>query len=329
MPPTNALAQRPQTALELNDQAVDIIRQSIAPDLTPPELAYFVEVAKRQGLDPLKREIYAQKRFQDGKPRITFVTGIDAFRRKAQETGDYGGKVATEWCGKDGRWRDIWLDDEAPAAARVSVKRRSHEQPTTAVALYREYVQTRRDGTPNSMWQKMPANQLAKCAEALALRQAFPDQLGGIYTGDEMGQADNPAPAPSAAPRFSRQAPRPIPQGNTVALPGHQDPEPVQEVTDGGAEAESDAAGDGDNATAEALEVVVALASELLLKTNAAAKKLGPSPAVDKKAREYVERLLDKNCGYGSDQATVEDLQRMEQYLRGKIEEVSAGTADE
>jgi hypothetical protein len=103
------------------------------------------------------------------------------------------------WCGEDGQWRDVWLGSTPPSAAKVVVLRDG--QPFSAVALWSEFVQTVKDKqtgqqVPNSMWSSMPVNQLAKCAEALALRKAFPQDLAGIYTDDEMGQADRPQDVP-------------------------------------------------------------------------------------------------------------------------------------
>jgi len=74
------------------------------------------------------------------------------------------------------------------------VLRKGYREPRWAVALWREYRQTKRDGGVTRMWSDRPAGQLAKCAEALAWRAAFPHELGGVYTTDEMAQADRDEP---------------------------------------------------------------------------------------------------------------------------------------
>lgn len=119
----------------------------------------------------------------------------------------YKGIVVSN-CGRDGVWQDVWLDDNNPPyAAKVALLHADFSEPLWAVAKYSAYVQTRKDGSPNQFWRKMPDNQLSKCAESLALRKAFPQELSGLYTTEEMGQADNgPTPMKSAAPDRDGQA---------------------------------------------------------------------------------------------------------------------------
>lgn len=197
-----ALVVRPEQALAmaLADQTkLATLRDTLASDLHDVEFELFLEVCRATGLNPFQKQIYAIARGQDRNRKLTFQTGIDGYRLLADRTGKYAGQDDPEWCGEDGVWRDIWTGSEPPFAARVRVYRKDTDRPFTGIARYSEYVQTMKDynsqkTVPNSMWAKMPTNQLAKCAEALALRKAFPADMAGVYTEDEMGQADNDGP---------------------------------------------------------------------------------------------------------------------------------------
>lgn len=201
--------------LDLDEEKIALMRRTLARGASEDELALFVEQCRRTGLDPFARQIYSVRRKQWNAQARSYEeaqviqVSIDGFRLIADRTHKYAGQVGPWWCGPDGEWKEVWLSDEAPAAAKVGVMRHDFHQPLYAIALFKSYVQTNGHGDPVSRWKTDPAGMLAKCAEALALRRAFPHELSGLYTTEEMGQADNPTnvqvasavPAPVADPR--------------------------------------------------------------------------------------------------------------------------------
>ena len=180
-----------------------VIKELICPGASDAELSLFGQVCQRTGLDPFSRQIYGIMRPQrqqiNGEwqtiSKLSIQTSIDGFRLIAERSGKYGGQLGPQWCGADGVWHDVWLAQEYPAAARVGVIRVDWREPLWAAARWDSYVQTHRDkktqqDVVGSMWQRMPDVMLAKVAESLALRRAFPAELSGLYTSEEMQQAD-------------------------------------------------------------------------------------------------------------------------------------------
>ncbi len=171
---------------QFSGEELDVIRRTVASKTTKDQFALFIQVCKYSGLNPFARQIYAVVRGNE----MTVQTGIDGYRILAERSGKYAGQIGPEWCDESGEWKDVWLSVKPPAAARIGVIRRDFERPIWGVARFTSYEQS-----SSPLWRKMPEVMLAKCAESLALRKAFPAEMAGIYTAEEMAQADEPVQA--------------------------------------------------------------------------------------------------------------------------------------
>ena len=151
-----------------------------------------MSVCISHGLNPILRQIHAVK--YEG--RVVFQVGIDGFRLQAERTGLYKGQLGPYWCGEDGEWRDVWLSDDPPVAARVGVYKESAKNPNTGeylpfwgIAKFNSFAKWFRDKQGKkylgAVWAKSGDNQLAKCAEAQALRKAFPAETSALHIKEE------------------------------------------------------------------------------------------------------------------------------------------------
>lgn len=231
-------------------QQIAALRQLGIEDAPEGDLLVFRHVCQSTGLDPFRKQIYMigrktkvsywdqqqRRKVEDWVMKYTIQTGIDGFRRNGREAAKREGNAlrvdGPYWQGADGGgWQDVWLSDTPPAAAKFVIFRDGEAH--AGIAMYREFVQTNTfDGktTPNSMWAKMPANQLAKCAEAQAWRRAYPDDFSGVQLEDavQIIEPDDAGPVHARAERVSAAAIAAAPTpGDGPTVQQWQAPEPA------------------------------------------------------------------------------------------------------
>lgn len=181
---------------QMGAQEMEVFQKTYCKDFNPAEVNLAVAVCIQQDLNPFRNEINFWR--GEGGKVVSHVT-ISGWVRKASETGRYLGFEGPFFCGPDGLWKDIWLDDRTPPiAAMVKVWWRGCHGPLTGVARYSEFVRRNADGKPNKMWLSMPCNQLQKCAFVNALKKAPQDQIS-IDALAQMDERELSSPTASEA----------------------------------------------------------------------------------------------------------------------------------
>ena len=174
----------------IDDDKVALIKRTVAKDATDDELELFLHQARKMGLDPLARQIHFQKfKSKKGPPKVSFITTIDGYRLIADRTGKYAGNGEPVFEGEiNSSEYGAGKGPNIPAKATVTVYKvvAGYVREFSNSAYWQEYYPGEWRG---HMWRKMPHVMLAKVAEAGALRKAFPADLSGVYTSDEMDQA--------------------------------------------------------------------------------------------------------------------------------------------
>lgn len=230
---SNGLAtiQKPAAAPIMPADLKQIVRDTVFPDATDAELALFAHDCARQGVHPLDRLLHPQVRTSQGKRRYVAVTSIDLMRSRAADTGEHAGTDDAEYgpCrDATGAVVDAGMPGAVPESAKVTVHRivNGTRCSFSATARWLEYVP---EAPADRMWRKMPFLMLAKCAEALALRKAFPRQLNGMYEQAEMAQA-GPTVDAQAESRDTRPTPAKTNGNGTKALPAPDVAETIRSI---------------------------------------------------------------------------------------------------
>lgn len=188
-----------------SDEWANAVNEMFFPDLPKKEAAVFKELCRQRKLNPYTKQVYFVP-YKDRRTNITtysMIVSIDGFRSLAARTGLYGGQDEPIFTyDKNGNVH----------SCKVAVYRKDFDRPTVAVAHYSEYVQMTEDyetktRVPNKNWRK-PHIMLAKCAEALALRKAFPDQLGGLHEEAELGVVVDGEVTQAPVDEAPKQAPK-------------------------------------------------------------------------------------------------------------------------
>jgi len=167
---------------------LQLIKDTVAKGTTDNQLKLFLYTCHKTGLDPLAKQIHCIVRQTKNGPTMSIQTAIDGYRLVADRSGQYAGNDDP-----------IYDDEKNPRKATVTVYKLVSGMRCgfTATARWDQYYPGDLQGF---MWKKMPHLMLGKCAEALALRKAFPAELSGLYTNEEMQQAEVVEGAHTSAP---------------------------------------------------------------------------------------------------------------------------------
>lgn len=190
--------RRPAAGLTFTPEQQKMIREMYAPGSSESEFRALIAIAEARNLNPLLKQVYFVKRWDSqSKTEKWAVQGsIDGLRAIAQRTNLYDGQDEPEF---------EYDPKGGIRLAKVRVYRKDWHRPAVGVAHWSEYAQTKKDGGLTSFWANKPHVMLAKCAEALALRKAFPEDTGGLYVPEELPEEERAAAARDVTP--SRSAP--------------------------------------------------------------------------------------------------------------------------
>lgn len=156
--------------------------------VTEQELMMFMSLCKYQGLNPFLRDAYLIKY---GTQAATIVVGKNALEKRAARCERYKGFEAgiIVWTGNgvERRTGTFYLPDEQLVGGWARIYVDGYDKPIETEVSLEEYIGRKKDGTVNSQWATKPATMIRKVAKAQALREAFPEDMSGMYVAEEVG----------------------------------------------------------------------------------------------------------------------------------------------
>lgn len=199
-----------------------------AANVTDQEVMMFLTLCKYQHLNPFLRECYLVKY---GNSPATIVTGKDTFTKRASRNPNYKGKQSgiivynPETGAVENREGTFKLPTEQIVGgwARIFIKDREPEYNTVS---FDEYAGRKKDGTLNSQWASKPATMIRKVAVVQALRDAFPDDFGAMYSPEEMGDVNEVIPENDNPVILPQETPAALPEAQPVQQEAPAEPQP-------------------------------------------------------------------------------------------------------
>ncbi len=171
------------------------------PTLDMVDIRLFGRECVARGIDPTSGDlipiVFNPGKARGGKNGRTLVTieVIDSLRKRAWASGLVAAIKGPEWCGPDGEWKDVWLSDDLPVAARFGVRRKGVDEMHWSVRLMKE---VRKTGDGDQFWREggdsgQPVNMIGIAAERHGWRKNVPNLFARIYREDMVAPAQGEA----------------------------------------------------------------------------------------------------------------------------------------
>lgn len=175
---------------KLERSQIDLIKRTVAKGASDDELKLFIQVCKGANLNPFMKQVFLVPRWdsREGKEIRAIQVSIDGLRAIAEEGGAYAGNEDPTFEGEESVTLESKKVVKHPLSAKVTVYKivEGNRYPFTATARWEEYYPGAKMGF---QWHVRPYLMLGKCAEALALRKAFPKLLSGMYAQEELDRS--------------------------------------------------------------------------------------------------------------------------------------------